>query len=185
MNLIRQATRPMHIFYGIHVVIPSSGHGKSQSGERYLNHDYELRNLLQFKYDVSYLSFAHIVMVLLLKCYLLLTQRHLVTFLRLQKLGFRIGLWQFPIKHNLFTIFTLIPNNSMKNYHGSLSYCFFACVITVKKRNFQLKNIFDNIPCSRDYVVHFSSLRSYLMGESFLTNMINKTHRWGISKRKT
>ena len=57
----------------IHVVKPSSGHGKSQSGE--------FCNLLQFIHDVSYTSVALTIMVVLLKCYMFLTQRHLA-FLR-------------------------------------------------------------------------------------------------------
>ena len=123
-------------FMTIHVVIPSSGHGKSPSGERYLNYVYELCNLLRFKHDVSYISVALIIMAMLLKCNLLPTQRH---FTRLQKLFFRVGLWQFRIKHNSFTIFTLIPNNSMKESSRVFELLFFACVITVKKGNFNLK----------------------------------------------
>ena len=30
------------------------------------------------------------------------------------RIHFRLGLWQLRIKHNSFTIFTMIPNNSMK-----------------------------------------------------------------------
>ena len=123
-------------FMTIHVVIPSSGHRKSPSGERYLNYVYELCNLLQFKHDVSYISVALMIMVMLLKCNLPPTQRH---FTRLQKLFFRVGLWQFRIKHNSFTIFTLIPNNSMKESSRVFELLFFACVITVKKINFQSK----------------------------------------------
>ena len=78
MNLIKQATRLLY-FMTIHVIIPSSGHGKSQPGERYLKHVYKLCNLLQFKQDVSYIYVALIIMAVLLKRYLP-TQRHLVTF---------------------------------------------------------------------------------------------------------
>ena len=63
-----------------HVVMPFSGHGKSRWDERHLNHVYGLCNLLQFKHRVSYISVALITMVVLLKCYLLPTQRYLVTF---------------------------------------------------------------------------------------------------------
>ena len=71
----------------------------------------------------------------------------------------RLGLWQLRIKHNSFTIFTMIPNNSMKESSRVFELLFFVCVFTVKKRNFQsLKNTFDNLPCTRDYVNPFSSL---------------------------
>ena len=127
----------MNLNYEIHVAIPSSGHGRSQSGERYLNHVYELCNLLQFKHDVNYIS---VTLIMLLKCYLLPKRRHMETSPPPPaECIFRLGLWQFRIKHNSFTIFTLIPNNSMTESSRVFGLLFFACVITVKKEIFNKK----------------------------------------------
>ena len=46
---------------------------------------------------------------------------------------------QSTSKANSFTIFILIPNNSMKESSQVFQLLFFACVITVKKINFQSK----------------------------------------------
>ena len=148
-------------------------------GKGYLNHVYELCNLLQLKHDVSYIFVALIIMVVLLKCYLIPTQRHLVTCPPPTEFTFRQGLWQFQIKHNspFSQWFQIVV---WKNHHGSFSYCFAYALSQLRKEIFNLKNTFDNIPCTRDYVDRFSSLWSSLMGVLLLTN-----DSWGNSKRKT
>ena len=125
-------------FMTIHVVIPSSGHGKSQSWERYLNHVYELCNLLQFKHEVNYVS-VDIMIIVVLSASNSKTPGDISPAYR--NYFIRVGLWLFRIKHNSFTIFTLIPNNSMKESSRVFELLFLACVITVKKRNFQSKKI--------------------------------------------
>ena len=115
-------------FVTIHIVIPSSRQGKSQSGERYLNHVYELCNLLQFKHDVSYISVALIMMFMLLKCYLHPTQRHLVTFTPPTEIIFRVGL---NAVSELFSHWFQI--SQWNNHHGSLGYYFSHALSQSKK----------------------------------------------------
>ena len=126
-------------FMTIHVVIPSSGHGKSQSSERDLNHVDELCNLLQYKHDVRYISVALKIMVVMMKCYLLPTQRHLVTFLPPTEIIFRVGLWEFRIIQNSFNIFTLIPNNSMNESLRVFELLFSHALSQLRKEIFNLK----------------------------------------------
>ena len=128
-------------FMTIHVVIPSSSHGKFQFGERYLNRVYELCNLLQFKRDVSYIYLSLIIMVVLLKCYLLPTQRHLVTFSPPTEIIFSSRGGSFGLNTICSPFSHWFQIIQWKNHHGSWSYCFSHALSQLRKEIFNLNKI--------------------------------------------